>query len=404
MRHEPWAHPFAARVGLHLGEVEEGISQVTQQVNLVSSAIDLASRTISLAVGGQILLTRLMYDAARPALREHPEVGTGCAAPGLRWMSHGHYQFMGAGEPVEIFEIGAEGVAPLCPPPDTEKARRCQSGAGLAGGRRAWWMIPLVAMVVLLGAGGWFWKQRNNPVVAVEREQIEHEVARLAADPPVAIQGHPAIIRMVDVVQPPDNAGFDVLEDHRVIDLRGWKEVPPEKVSELYSPVTTSWLRAIKKNAVTNRFEVELRTTGLDVFWNAGGAYPFTVEEQRGESFVGLQPVKVRKVSVDVAAVPVGHEFTLRDTSTYWNSIQTEEDQWFGVTGYEKCPAVTLLILFSSGRPFKSYRLSVTPTNRGKPVDFAGPRLVLADEKQTWIYWEIPDPVPGHVYRLQWQW
>lgn len=136
-------------------------------------------------------------------------------------------------------------------------------------------MIPLVAMVVLLAAGGWFWKQRNNPMAAVEREQIEHEVARLAADSPVAIQKHRAIIRMVNLVQPADNAGFDVLEDHRVIDLRGWKEVPPEKVSELYSPVTMSCRRAIKKNAVTNRFEVELRTTGLDVFWNADGAYPF---------------------------------------------------------------------------------------------------------------------------------
>lgn len=265
-------------------------------------------------------------------------------------------------------------------------------------------MIPLAAMVVLLAAGGWFWKQRNNPMVAVEREQIEREVARLAADPPVAIKEHPVTIRMVDLVQPADNAGFDVLEDHRVIDLRGWKEVPPDKVSELYSPVTMSCRRQIKKNAVTNRFEVELRTTGLDVFWNSDGAYPFTVEAQRGESFVGLQPVKVRKISVDVAAVPVGHEFSLRDTSTYWNSVQTEEDQWFGVTGYDKCPAVTLLILFPPGRPFKSYHLSVTPTNRGKPVDFAGPRLVLADEKQTWIHWEIPDPVPGHVYRLQWQW
>ena len=403
MLHEPWAHPFAARVGLHLGEVEEGVSQVTQQASFVSSAIDLGSRTMSLAQGGQILLTRLMYDAARPALREHPPIGT-AGAPPLRWMSHGQYKLKGADEPMEVFEVGAEGVAPLLPPPDSEKAKRHRPDVPKQKSRLAVWLLIAAVSAALLVAGGWYWRQRNNPMLALKRGEIEREVARLLADPPVAITDHPAGFRTVDLVQVGDNAAFDVLDDHRVIDMRGWKEVSPEKVSEFYSPVTMSCRRQIKKKAAAERYELELRTAGLDVFWSTDGKFPFTVEVQRGESFVGSEPMKVKKFIADVSSVPVGQEFNLRDTATYWNSIQTEDEQWFGVAGYEKSTVVSMLILFPPGKPFKSYELTVAAAGKDKPVEFTGPRLVLNDAGNSWVYWQVPDPSLGHIYRLKWKW
>lgn len=404
MLHEPWAHPFTARVGLHLGEVEQGISQVTQLASFVSSAIDLGSRTMSLAVGGQILLTRLMYDAARPTLREHPPVGEASATPTLRWMSHGQYNFKGAVEPMEVFEVGAEGVAPLHAPPDSEKAKRHSVAAQKRRNRMSAWLLAAGVLVALLVAGGWYWKQRNDQMVEIKREQIEREVARLLGDPPVAIREHPPSFRLVDLVQIGDNAAFDVLDDHRVIDLRGWKEVPPEKVSELFSPVTMVCRRQIKKKAAADHFEVELRTAGLDVFLSTDGKYPFTVEAQRGASFVGTEPMKVKKFIADVSSVPIGEEFNLRDTATFWNSIQTEEEQWFGVAGYEKSTVVSMLILFPAGKHFKSYELTVAETSKHKPLAFTGPRMVLADASQSWIYWQVPDPSAGHIYRLKWEW
>jgi len=124
MAHERWPETYTARVGLHLGEVEQGVSEVTGQADFVSSAIDLASRTMSLALGGQILLTRSVFDAAREVVRQHPTPGPGISAPPLKWMSHGHYVFNGISEPIEVFEVGAEPNAPLVPPPESEKAKR----------------------------------------------------------------------------------------------------------------------------------------------------------------------------------------------------------------------------------------------------------------------------------------
>ena len=124
MAQEAWPHPFQTRVGLHLGEVEQRHNEVTGQPGFVASAIDLASRTMSLARGGQILLTRSVFDAARQVVRHHPSPGPDAPLPTLKWMAHGPYLFKGSTEPIEVFEVGAESVAPLVPPPDSEKAKR----------------------------------------------------------------------------------------------------------------------------------------------------------------------------------------------------------------------------------------------------------------------------------------
>jgi len=158
MRMGPWGEVhLATRVGINAGEVSalktEGGS------GIVGPAVDLASRVMGLAVGGQILLTQFPFDEARPFLREHPSLPDRQTPP-LRWLAHGPYLFKGRADPVEIFEVGAEGVAPLTPPPDGEKAKRAirpgdeetlgwRPAVGLEIPGRSGWRL-----VNRLGAGG----------------------------------------------------------------------------------------------------------------------------------------------------------------------------------------------------------------------------------------------------------
>jgi WD40 repeat protein/class 3 adenylate cyclase/serine/threonine protein kinase len=123
MAKEQWgATPLRARVGLHLGQVAQLASETTGQPKVFASAVDLAARVMSLAAGGQILLTRVVFDEARQFVREHPKING--QHPAIRWVAHGPYLFKGADEPMDVYEVGAEGIAPLTPPPDQEKARR----------------------------------------------------------------------------------------------------------------------------------------------------------------------------------------------------------------------------------------------------------------------------------------
>jgi WD40 repeat protein/class 3 adenylate cyclase/tRNA A-37 threonylcarbamoyl transferase component Bud32 len=113
--------PVVLRIGIHMGEVfidpgEEG----ARKRDVLGIQVDAASRVMLLAVGGQILMTRSVFDNARAVLR-------GVDIPGLRsltWLNHGFFRAQGVEEPFEVCEVGEEDAAPLAPPPNTNKAQR----------------------------------------------------------------------------------------------------------------------------------------------------------------------------------------------------------------------------------------------------------------------------------------
>ena len=116
---EPWgADPIQVRIGIHLGEVSELELETTGLPKVSGLAVDIAARVMGLGLPGQILMTRAAFDNARQYVRHE-----GDGRP-FEWMAHGRYLFQGADDAMEIFEVGAVGIAPLSVPPDGQKARR----------------------------------------------------------------------------------------------------------------------------------------------------------------------------------------------------------------------------------------------------------------------------------------
>jgi len=169
LRQIDWADvPLSVRVGLNLGQVSE-VRDDSGGVKYIGLATDMAARVMSLAQGGQILMTRSIFDDARQYVREHPPRGNE-EGPGLQWMAHGLYLFKGSEEPLDVYEVGAAGFAPLRAPLDSEKARRAVSAieeetlgwrpaAGLEVPKRRGWFL-----VEKLGEGGFgeVWLGRHN--------------------------------------------------------------------------------------------------------------------------------------------------------------------------------------------------------------------------------------------------
>ncbi len=151
----------AARVGIHLGEVilransADDVARGAKPVEIEGYAKPVAARVMALAKSRQTLLTRGAFDLARlAASREEVSEGE------LRWLAHGPYVLKGIAEPVEIFEVGEKGFAPLLVPKSTEKARRAvtaedeltlgwRPAPGLEVPRRARWRLA-----EKLGEGG----------------------------------------------------------------------------------------------------------------------------------------------------------------------------------------------------------------------------------------------------------
>lgn len=113
----PWNRgQLKVRVGINIGDVT--FVQQPSGRDVSGIAVDIAARVMSLAIGGQILMTPAAFNSARHNVKES---GLGQLQK-LRWIEHGAYEFQGWDKPMEIFEIGVEGVSPLKPPPASDKA------------------------------------------------------------------------------------------------------------------------------------------------------------------------------------------------------------------------------------------------------------------------------------------
>ena len=127
-----------ARVGIHVGEValrENEASDVgrgAKPVEVEGLAKPVVARVMSLGLGRQTLLTHVPFDLARRGT-----LGTRLADQGLSWLAHGAYLAKGLEDPIEIFEVGRTGFAPLTAPAETEKIRRVPDPDAIIGWRPA---------------------------------------------------------------------------------------------------------------------------------------------------------------------------------------------------------------------------------------------------------------------------
>ncbi len=112
---EKWSaiSAISARVGIHEGEVL-AMPSGNDGPGMVGAAVNLAARVMSLGEGGQILVTRSVFDASRQSVCGVVNVPEQDAH--LGWEAHGAYLLKGIHEPVEIFEIGIRDMAPFVKP------------------------------------------------------------------------------------------------------------------------------------------------------------------------------------------------------------------------------------------------------------------------------------------------
>lgn len=175
----PATTELKARVGIHMGQTVRvnDTDSVTRGSSLLGLSVDTAARVMSLAEPGQILLTRAAFDSVRQYVRRSPDDAA------IEWLAHGPYRLTGVGEPIDVFEVGVEGLSPLRPPRDSDKAKRVlgpedadtmgwRPAAGQAVPGRSDWIIEQK-----LGDGG-----VGEAWLAVHRTLHEHRVFKFCFD------------------------------------------------------------------------------------------------------------------------------------------------------------------------------------------------------------------------------
>lgn len=111
--------PLSARAGLHVGPVilrensAEDVARGAKPIEVDGLAKPTAARVMSMALGGQILLT----PEARAELGGEGQTGD------WRTTSHGHWALKGLSEPIEVFEVG-DAATEFRVPEEGDKAHR----------------------------------------------------------------------------------------------------------------------------------------------------------------------------------------------------------------------------------------------------------------------------------------
>jgi class 3 adenylate cyclase len=131
LREGKWeTEPPRVRIGIHQGQLSQIQPDPNAPGRILGLPVSIAARIMGLAGGGQILMTRPVYDDARQFVREHPATRRAEGSLlALEWRSYGLYRLKGNDEPMDVFEVGVAGLAPLTAPTDSEKASRVSTSA-----------------------------------------------------------------------------------------------------------------------------------------------------------------------------------------------------------------------------------------------------------------------------------
>jgi hypothetical protein len=277
------------------------------------------------------------------------------------------------------------------------------------------------AAAAALAMGGLWWTTRpppvgtapvsslepaEDPAAALKKQEVIRRVEGLTQVAPNPDREPPHPLETIKQLPPADLSAFRIISDDRVIDMRGWRDLEPEDRSgESY--VLYRGRRVLLKTAPADSYRIEGRTGGRDLIMRLHTPNPDRARAFQAETtkFVGGQPLKVRQLLCDVSTVPVGAEFSDYYTSTFWSPpMRDPEDRWFGAIGYEGSFKITMLLIFPQNKPFQSYTLRVAPTRKDPPVPFTGPVITFKADDNRWLYWEIPSPAAGQVYRVDWTW
>lgn len=129
---------LSVRIGIHLGEVilletpPEDVARGAQPLEVEGLAKPVAVRLMTLAQGGQTILSQTAFDLARRSA-----VGREGLERKLRWVAHGDYLLKGVTSQVSVFEVGVDGLAPFSTPADNDQVRRAHGDRTILGWRPA---------------------------------------------------------------------------------------------------------------------------------------------------------------------------------------------------------------------------------------------------------------------------
>ncbi|HTI94996.1 MAG TPA: putative peptide modification system cyclase [Rudaea sp.] len=161
--------PLSARIGIHVGDVmlwenaPADVARGAKPTEVEGLAKPVAARLMSLALPGQILISSV---ACMLAQRAQAELVAQRAPP--QWKMHGRYLFKGVAEPLQVYEVGESGIAPLKRPAWSGKAHR----------EVPWWRRPgmlaveAIVLATAVAVPAYLWLRSPPAIAFAQRDWV----------------------------------------------------------------------------------------------------------------------------------------------------------------------------------------------------------------------------------------
>ena len=211
------------RMGIHMGEVSESVGPGGDFAHprVEGLAVDLAARVAGLARTAQVLMSAAVANSARPRIdsRQIPHA--------IRWQVYGNYMLKGFDEPLEIREVGLEGLASFLAPAASAKAAPVAQQRS-APQLRPTMLLAVAAVTVLCAVlAGRLWLSVPRTAAVSKAAGAPQAVGKLAKAADFGSRPAIAVLPFENLSTDPEQAFFaEGLAEDLITRLSSWRAFP----------------------------------------------------------------------------------------------------------------------------------------------------------------------------------
>jgi len=261
---------------------------------------------------------------------------------------------------------------------------------------------------VLLAVAAIVFQNEDQPATDIKideytREKIKERVRDYRArDLPPQVASS-AFRKYVEKEELPEQVSddFRVIKHEVVLDFNNFKRLSSVELTNHASAVIKHVNHVIRKKSDASTFKLTAATSGLDVYIQSHSQLTVYANDEHDK--FGPYSTKRRITEFDTAKFPVGSEFSIQHTKTYWNAFQGQDQSWTGYLVRMPTDEIDYLIIFPKNKPFDSIELYATESN-GARRSLNRESYTLKDDTNTWFWWRAVKPPAGTTYIIDWDW